>query len=326
MPCTGPKREAARASAEAKWTSDETRPSDSPCPGRSSATARQPAATRGSTRGVICPAWPPQPWTRSTAGPSPQARPTTRPPRAAISKRSPRASTARSSSRTRARSGVKKSLRATRAAAPGASVLATRIPVRSQGGAGTGRRRPIVLFWGSVRALIDCMEGLLGFPGEKRRSGTAAVEEGGEGGARPFLGARVVEQLGGLLEDHADADELVGELVEVELGPEVPLLDGGAGGARDDVVPVALGAHQDVADRPGAVVVLMGEGHEEAASAAAVAVDPGEMEIEQAAHPRLAARLAERRRHHVLDEMVDGPLHHLDLQRLLRPEMGEQPA
>ncbi len=32
-PCTGRKRAAARASAEAKWTSEETLPADSPCRG-----------------------------------------------------------------------------------------------------------------------------------------------------------------------------------------------------------------------------------------------------------------------------------------------------
>ena len=78
MPRTGPNRAPARRSAEAKWTSEETLPADSPWPGRSIATARKPAATAGSTSDVICPAWPPQPCTRSTAGPAPQARPATR--------------------------------------------------------------------------------------------------------------------------------------------------------------------------------------------------------------------------------------------------------
>ncbi len=83
---------------------------------------------------------------RKTVGPSPQTRPTTRSPLTFREKSSPRASTARSSSRRRDRIGVKNSLRANRVAAPGATVLANFIPVRSQEGTGMGRRRPIVLF------------------------------------------------------------------------------------------------------------------------------------------------------------------------------------
>ena len=58
----------------------------------------------------------------------------------------------------------------------------------------------------------------------------------------------------------------------------------------------------------------------------AVAVDPGEVVVEQPPQPGLAARLPERRHDDLLDEVVDRPLQHLDLQRLLGLEVREQAA
>src|SRR5262249_11622831 len=45
---------------------------DPPCAGMPKATTRNPAPMRGSTKRVICAAYPSQPWTRITAGPRPQ--------------------------------------------------------------------------------------------------------------------------------------------------------------------------------------------------------------------------------------------------------------
>ena len=53
---------------------------------------------------------------------------------------------------------------------------------------------------------------------------------------------------------------------------------------------------------------------------------PGQVVVEESHHPRLAAGLLERRHHDILNEVVDGPLQHVDLKRLLRLEMSEEAA
>src|SRR5215471_19759100 len=58
--------------ASAMSKPERCRPVDPPCAGMSKATTRNPAPMSGSTKRVICAAYPSQPWTRITAGPRPQ--------------------------------------------------------------------------------------------------------------------------------------------------------------------------------------------------------------------------------------------------------------
>jgi len=120
--------------------------------------------------------------------------------------------------------------------------------------------------------------------------------------------------------------EVVGELVRVEIRAELAFLDSGPGGVGEDVEPVSLGLHDEVAGGPGPVVKLHRGGDERAATRQRRRSLPGQPRLEQRAHPRLAAGRCEAGLDHLLDESRARRLQHLDEQLLFRSEMGEQPA
>ena len=120
-----------------------------------------------------------------------------------------------------------------------------------------------------------------------------------------------------------EAVQLVGELVRVEVLPEVALVDGDARRGGERVQPVAHGLDQRVARRAGPVVQLAGGSDEHAAARAVAPAQPG---VEEGAHARLAARPGQRLDHDLLDELPRRLLDDLHLQGFLGAEVREQAA
>src|SRR5688572_6956848 len=154
-------------------------------------------------------------------------------------------------------------------------------------------------------------------------SGADAVEQGLERAAGQGDGRGVFDEAVEEVAAEHDAVRVERELLWIGRGGEVALGARDAGGGRDRVDPVLGRADQRVARRAGAIVELGAGGDEEAAAGA---VTPGEPALEQLADAGLAARLAQRRDHHRLDELARRLLDDRDLERLLRAEVGEQPA
>ena len=111
----------------------------------------------------------------------------------------------------------------------------------------------------------------------------------------------VAHQTRGVHERQTDPLTVVGELLAVEIGPEVALVDRDARSAGQGVHPVAQVLDDEVAHRPGPIVELERGRHERAAAGQARRLLPGEPALEQGAHARLTARNRERR----LDDALD---------------------
>ena len=77
---------------------------------------------------------------------------------------------------------------------------------------------------------------------------------------------RVTHQTRGVHERQTDPLTVVGELLAVEIGPEVALVDRDARSAGQGVDPVAQALDDEVAHGTGTVVELEGGRHEEAAA------------------------------------------------------------
>src|SRR5579871_5333035 len=141
----------------------------------SNTTGRNPSSIRGSTNALICPAFPPQPCTSITAGPSPQVCPTRRSRPTMTWNDWPRSSTACWSGAGCVRGGLKKSRRPGADPAASETALVTWKPARTQDGTGYGRGRTVVLFVGSERTAESAfIEGLL-------FSAAGTGQEAGEG-------------------------------------------------------------------------------------------------------------------------------------------------
>src|SRR5882672_7276015 len=84
--------------------------------------------------------------------------------------------------------------------------------------------------------------------------GAGRADEGVERAVGTRAGARVAHEARGVHEAEADALALLGELLAVEVGAEVALLHGDAGGARDRVDPVAQVLNDEVPHGAGPVV------------------------------------------------------------------------
>ena len=122
-----------------------------------------------------------------------------------------------------------------------------------------------------------------------------------------------------------DPVELVGELLGVDLLPEVALDDGGAHAVGDHVQPVLLRLHEALADGAGLVVQLGGQRHEHAPREAA---GPGPLDpaFEQRPHALLPARRGQGRLDHRVHEALDAELEDLELEGFLRFEVRVEAA
>src|SRR5689334_9542201 len=87
-------------------------------------------------------------------------------------------------------------------------------------------------------------------------SGLAVGEEPLERGAGMLLGPGIAEEPPGVVIADGDAVDVEGELLAVEVGPEVSGLDGNAGGLGEEGDAVAVGLGEEVPLRPGPVVEL----------------------------------------------------------------------
>src|SRR5437867_868825 len=166
--------------------------------------------------------------------------------------------------------------------------------------------------------------------GGRIRSGTArraaALQQGLEGQGGPRVRSGVAHQAGGVHERQADPLAVVGELLAVEIGAEVALVDGDARGPGQGVHPVPQILDDEVAHRPGPIVELEGRRHEGAAARQARRLLPREPALEQRPHTRLAARYGERRLDDAFNHARPGHAEDVELERFLRAEVGEEPA
>ena len=105
-----------------------------------------------------------------------------------------------------------------------------------------------------------------------------------------------------------------------------PSPDAGARHVGDQLEPVALLAYELVARGPVEVVQLRCGRDEKAAALEHVGLCPGQPALEQRPQPRLAARSLERRAHDPVHEQLGRVAQRLDLERLLRVEVREEPA
>src|SRR5882672_3027071 len=121
------------------------------------------------------------------------------------------------------------------------------------------------------------------------------------------------------------SSDLECELPGIGLGVEVPGVDRQAHRLGDRAAQFALAGHEQVSDRPRAVVVFHRGGEQEAA-AGEIVLQPGEPVGEQRAKTRQPARLRKRRREHFFLEQLLGLLEREDLQVFLGAEVGEEPA
>ena len=142
----------------------------------------------------------------------------------------------------------------------------------------------------------------------------------------PRFGTRVLHQARGMVIAQHDAVEVLGELCRVGVGVEVSLPDAPLEGAHDEVEPLPLQRHQPVAHRAGAVVQLRRGGGEDAPTRRPTTAVPRQPPIEDGPHPRLTPRRGEGGTDDPFREGGGAMLQHLDLQRLLGTEVGEEPA
>ena len=122
-----------------------------------------------------------------------------------------------------------------------------------------------------------------------------------------------------------DALELIGELLGVDVGPEVAFADSRADDEGQRLELVALGAHELVAHRPLLVVELAGGIDEEAASVERLGL-PAQPALEELAQAGLPARHRESRPQDDVGEPATRVLEHLHLEGLLGGEVGVEPA
>src|SRR5215218_3563017 len=87
-------------------------------------------------------------------------------------------------------------------------------------------------------------------------SGLAGGEEPLERGSGVLLGPGIAEEPPGVVVADGDAVDVEGELLAVEVGPEVSGLDGYACGLGEEGDAVAVGLGEEVPLRPGPVVEL----------------------------------------------------------------------
>ena len=118
--------------------------------------------------------------------------------------------------------------------------------------------------------------------------------------------------------------EIIRELGDVQVAAEVTLLDGNPRGGGERAYPVALIGDEPLSQWAGSVVELVGGGDEEAP--AGHGASPGEPVLEERADAGNAARLLERGGEDGGDEAVRRGAEHLELQVLLRVEVGEESA
>ncbi len=147
-----------------------------------------------------------------------------------------------------------------------------------------------------------------------------------EGRPGPLPGLGIVEQPKIEMKRKENAVELERELLGVEICLEVALVDGDPGRGGHGAHPVALGRRHRIAHRPGPVVVLPRRGDEGTAAGVDPPLFPDQPTLEHRPDPGLAARLAERRRDHVVEKAPAGGAEHLQLEVLLGVEVGEEPA
>src|SRR6185503_294969 len=291
-----------------------------------SATTEKPRATSGSTNDVSWAARPPQPWSSATAGPRPHRQAATRRPATNTAS----GSASRSADRPlepRAGGGVKNIHSPTIAASEGAVRTRTRSVERISDSRTFVRksslRRPGFRFpvMASAPGLGGPRPGRSRGPRRPRR-----LDERVEGLARALGRPGVPEQPPRVMVGQHDAVEVVRDLFAVELGPEVAFGDPGARDVGDQLEPVALLAHELVAGRPLEIVELSRGSDEKTAPLEDRGFRPREPVLEDRPQPPLAPRSLERRPHHAIDEQLGRVTQRLDLQRLLRPEVREEPA
>ena len=111
----------------------------------------------------------------------------------------------------------------------------------------------------------------------------------------------------GVDEGQTDALAAVGELLRVEVGAEVALLDRDPRSTGEHVAPVAQGLHDEVTHRAGPVIQLEGRGEERAAPGQRGRLLPGQPALEEGPHPRLATRHRQGRSHDFRDHPGAGP-------------------
>ena len=127
-----------------------------------------------------------------------------------------------------------------------------------------------------------------------------------------------------MLIGESDAQEFVGELVEVQIPAKMALFDGDLGCTRDDAHPLLLVFDDVVADWTGAVIHLDGGRLNDAA--ARLLIVPSEPGVHQGPNPGLATGRLDGWGDHEIDEALGGGLQDLDLQLFLRLEVREKAA
>ena len=155
---------------------------------------------------------------------------------------------------------------------------------------------------------------------------TAARDELFESCASQTLCLWIFQELITVVKGHSDAHHLVGELLGIDVFPELFFFDGGLHDSGDGLLPVGHFLDQQVSDGARPIVEFLGEGHEHAAAFPVMAANPIEVTVKQCADARLTPRLGQCRQDHCFGETTGNFPQNFKLQLFFRPEMREEAA
>jgi hypothetical protein len=129
-----------------------------------------------------------------------------------------------------------------------------------------------------------------------------------------------------VVETEHDGVEVVGELLGLDVAPEVARFDAGAVDDLDHLEPALLERDEPVAHRPGPIVELDRGRDENAPSGSRARLCPGEPALEERGQAGPAAGLPDGGLDDLVHESLGRRVEHLDLERLLGAEVREEPA
>ena len=125
-----------------------------------------------------------------------------------------------------------------------------------------------------------------------------------------------------LLIHHRDPIEFVGELLRIQIVPEMTFVDRGLGAARHQLPPISKRMHHAFTHRMPQTIVIFERGLLQwAAAQAGFTANPFQFFLEQDTQTRFPARRSQRGLHHAQGDPVNHFLNHAQLQGLLRFEM-----